>query len=248
MAIRFRAKTVGYGTPAPFAIHRRHESPKTGDTQSAIIRASGDGLDINQQSIHFKALNQRLPCSGHWAKLKQNGITHCKLPGQKLRRITRAEYRKYPTMQAWVDGHGGDVAALNSLRKRGGRRTKIGNKRVRAINDYPMTWEQQVKFANRTDTALTPELKSPQFATVENLADYMKRICQKYDYPLWPMALLKMKFCQQKCAEFREQGDQFALIFGKFTSMARGENKIKDWKYKPTRIWGPASARRWLRS
>lgn len=246
MAIRLHGKTIGYGTPAPFAIRRRHESPKTGDTQSAIIRASGGALDINQQNIYFSALKKTLSCSGHWETLKKNGITHCKIGNHPLRRITRAEYKKYPTMQTWVNGHGGDVEALNQLRKRGGRRTKIGKKRVRAINDYPMTWWQQVKFAERCDTALTPEMKD--WSKIQEVADYMKWVCKHFNYPLWPMALLKMKFCEQKCAAFRENHDQFALIFGKFTFMARGANKIKNWKYKPTRIWGPASARHWLHS
>jgi hypothetical protein len=204
------------------------------------MRASGGCLDFNLQVIRFKGGEQ--PVGAHWASLKKNGITHCKLPGQKLRPITRAEYRKYPTLQRWVNGHGHDVHALNTLRKRGGGRFGKST----AINDYPMTWDQAVRFADRCDTVLTPELKSPRFA-VRTVVAAMAAVCRKYDYPLWPMTLLSMDGAQAKVAAFVSQKLQCALIFGTDRWMAKGTNKIKGWTYKPTVIWGPASARAWLR-
>lgn len=236
MSVRYGARTVGFHTPAPHVTRRRHETPAAGDTQSAIMRASGGCLDYNLQIIVFKT--GLTPVGMHWPKVGQNGFTHCHLKGHQ-RPLTRAEKRL--TVQAWVDRHGGDVRALNSLRKKGG-----GRKR-KAINDYPMTWAQAVRFADRCDTVLTPELKSRRFA-LEAVAKGMGAVCKKYDYPLWPMTLLKMVMAKEKCAAFRKQGYEFALIFGKFRSMARGTNKIKSWVYKPTEIWGPASARAWLRS
>lgn len=240
MSVRYGARHVGFETPAPRFTKRRHETPAKGDTQSAIIRASGGCLDFNLQAIKFKTGIQ--PVGAHWAKIGQNGFTHYAQDG-KLHKLTRRQKRM--TIQTWVDNHGGTVKALNMLRKRGGRRT--GKRRIRAINDYPMTWKQAVKFADRCDTVLTPELKSIKFA-LEAVAKDMATVCATYNYPLWPMTLLKMKKAREKCAAFVSQGYEFALIFGKFRSQARGTNKIKGWEHKPTVIWGPASARAWLRS
>jgi hypothetical protein len=240
VSVRYGAKQVGYRTPAPQVTKRRHETPAKGDCQSAIMRASGGCLDFNLQLIRFKTGTQ--PVGAHWADLKKDGFTHCHLPGQKLRRITRAEYKKYPTLQKWVTGHGGEVRALNALKKRGGGR--FG--KSKAINDYPMTWVQAVRFADRCDTVLTPELKSPGFAK-KTVAATMAQVCRTLDYPLWPMTLLSMAGAEQKVAAFVSQKLQCALIFGTDRWMAKGRNRVKGWRYKPTVIWGPASARAWLR-
>lgn len=239
MSVRYGARQVGFSTPAPGNTKRRHESPKRGDAQSAIMRASGGCLDFNLQCVIIQHPSKVfVPVGAHWDSLKKNGITHTNIDG-KLRKITRAEYRKYKTIQAWVDGHGKNVRAINSLHKKGRRRG--------AANDYVMTWEQAIKFADRCDTVLTPELKDLAF-TLTGVAKGMADACRKLDYPLWPMTLLKMKKAAEKCAAFRSQGYQFCLIFGKFRSQARGPNKIAKWPHKPTQIWGPRSAKQWLRS
>lgn len=240
MSVKYHGRRVGFGTPAPQVTRRRHETPYAGDTQSAIIRASGGCLDVNLGLIKFKGRPLKVPVTGHWPQVGRNGFTHWKPgPKQPLKKLTAAQ--KKMTMQAWVDHHGGTIHALNMLRKRG------GGKRKRPINDYPLTWGQAVAFADRCNTVLTPEVKDTEFAN-RLIAKSMAEVCGKHDYPLWPMALLKMRKCKEKCEAFTIQNLEFALIFGKFRAMARGTNKIKGWEHKPTVIWGPASARQWLKS
>jgi len=235
MSVRYGARNVGYRTPAPKYTKRRHETAVAGDTQSAIIRANGGCLDFNVRLIKFETGTH--PVGAHNTGVGQNGYTHCQLHGHRMRQLTRAERRL--TLQQWVDRHGKNVTALNALRKRGAL------SRSHPINDYAMTWRQAVKFADRCDTVLCPELKDRRF-TQRAMARYMASVCKELDYPLWPMALLSMWKPAEKCAAFVGQGYEFALIFGKSRYLAYGRNKIKGWRYKPTVIWGPRSARAWL--
>jgi len=235
MSVRYGARNVGFGAPAPKYTKRHHETPSAGDTQSAIINANGGCLDFNVRVIQFRTGLQIY--GAHNTGVGQNGYTHCKLPGKSLRPLTRSEKRL--SMQAWVDRHGRNIEALNSLRKRG------GGPRSKPINDYPLTWGQAVRFADRCDTVLCPELKDRRF-TQRAMASEMARVCKALDYPLWPMALLSMWKPDQKCAAFVGQDYEFALIFGKQLYLAYGRNKIAGWKHKPTVIWGPKAARAWL--
>lgn len=246
MSVRYRGNLVGFDATMPTSTSRRHESPAKGDTQSAIEAAMGGCLDINEQVIwlRFKVgghwVRLAIPVSGHWGTLGRDGYTHTFKGRQRgARKLTRAEKRL--SYQQWVDRYDGTTADLNAVCKRGwGRR--------RGHWDHPMTWWQQVTHANRVGTILTPELKSQAFATNPAVAAHMVEVCRRFDYPLWTMALLNMKRAAGKCAQIRRAGGQFALIFGRFRHLARGSSKVAGWPVKPTRIWGPKSARQWLRS
>jgi hypothetical protein len=189
-------------------------------------------LDWDMQTIVVTIGGRRvtIPISGHWKTLGANGYTRWN-DGHRTRRLTRAQKRM--TTQAWVDRHGGTIAALHQPR--------------RANGDRYLTWEESVTYAKSHGVILTPELKSLAFA-LPDVAQAMVAVCKKHDYPLWAMALLRMKNCRGKCEAIVGAGGQFAVIFGRFRSMAaRRPADWANWRHKPTKIWGPARAKAWLR-
>lgn len=242
MPVAYHGNRVGFDAVMPRSTRRRHESPKYGDAQSAIARARGGCLDINLQTVLVDLGDGRrrhMPVTGHWGRLGSDGWTHTTLGRQRgLRRLTRAEKRL--TYQQWVNRHGRGLRALQSLRKPG--------RRGSAPTDSCLTWNQAVAHAERVGTVLTPELKSRRFATHSYISEHMVAVCRKHDHPLWAMALLNMWRPQDKCRRMIGAGGQFALIFGRARHLARGSSKIRSWPVQPTRIWGPKSARQWLRA
>ena len=167
----------------------------------------------------------------HWGKLGKDGYVRWVDANGKTHALTRAQKRM--TFQRWINMHGGRASAVKMLRKRNG--------------DTVLYWEEAVSYARAKGVVLCPELKSRAFALYDGPAQYMAWVCKRYDYPLWSMALLSMWGPNLKCARMRKAGGQFALIFGRFRLSARGKNKIAGWSVKPNQIWGPASAKAWLR-
>lgn len=233
MPVRYRGRLVGFDTPAPASTRRRHETPTRGDSQSAIIRASGGCLDFNMTALTFNTHTGRhyLPVAGHWPNVGQNGWTHTNIGGG-IRPLTKAE--KHMSLQSWVNSHGGNIHALNSLLKHAGRHEW----------DYAMTWGQAVPFAADHNTILTPELKSQAFRFF-TLAKHMASVCREHDYPFWAMALVNMKYAREKCAAVVAAGGSFALIYGHNRRLALKPPAGWPWTPKPTRNWGPVWARRW---
>lgn len=235
MTVFYKGKHRGFDSPMPFATRRKHSSPRAGDCKAAIKRAQHGCMDGNLQVVFLWVAGRltAVPYLGHWTRLGMNGITHTDISGTR-RKLTLRERRL--TYQQWCNRHGRDLEALNSLMKRvGGQWNRV------------LTWDQAVEYADEVNTIITPELKSRAFAKIAVAAKVVD-VCRKYDYPCWTMALLKMKLCRQKCAAIRFNGGQFAIIFGKFRRMARGANKTAKWTTKPNEIWGPKSARQWLRA
>lgn len=239
--MRSGTRTLHWDTPPPGATQRLHLSPKVGDSRHGILLAAHHpagadhvmALDFNMQTVvlTFPGGSRRLVAIGaHWPKVGQNGYDRYKDKAGRVHKLTAAQKRL--TIQQWVDHHGGTHHALQMLRRRNG--------------DQFLTWEEAVRFASKHGVVLTPELKSRAFAN-RLLASEMVSTCKKYDYPLWSMALLSMKDAQGKAAAIIGAGGHFSLIFGRFTSQARGTNKIARWSVKPSQIWGPATAKRWIR-
>ncbi len=235
------SRVLHWDTPAPPHTQRLHLSTRVGDSMHGIDlcsrRPAGAdqvaALDYNMQTVEaVDGLGERtvIPVSGHWTSIGRNGYDSCHLESGGLRRLTRAERRM--TYQQWVDRHEGTLASLQDLRRRNG--------------DFPMTWEQSVQYAAGKGVVLTPELKSQGF-TLDLVAEDMVRVCREFDYPLWAMALLSMKFADLKCAAIENAGGSFALIFGRFRPQAGGANQVAGWVVKPSQIWGPVIARRWIR-
>jgi len=175
-----------------------------------------------------------VPFLGHWTRFRMNGYTHYRDAHGVVRKIPKRQLGW--TYQQWCNHHGRDIAALNMLVKK-----------VRGKWEKALTWEQAVVIAKSHNTIITPELKAQAFKK-PSVAARLVDVCRQHDYPCWAMALLKMKFCREKCAAVVNAGGHFSIIFGKFRRMARGTNKIARWTIKPSRIWGPASARQWLRA
>jgi hypothetical protein len=236
MSVKFHGRAVGFSTPPPRATTRAHRSPKTGDCKNAIIAAGGGCMDGNVNVVYLWVIGKMtaVPFLGHWTRFRMNGFTHYKGKDGIIRPIPKKQL--HWTYQQWCNHHGRDIASLNMLVKRVGGRWQ-----------QALTWEQAVEIAIEHNTVITPELKAQAFK-LPQVAAKIVDVCRAHDYPCWAMALLKMKFCRQKCAAVIGQGGHFSIIFGKFRKMARGTNKIRTWVIKPSQIWGPASARQWLRA
>lgn len=193
-------------------------------------------MDGNVQVVYLWVVGalMAVPYLGHWTRFRMNGFTHWMDKAGHVHPIPKKQL--HWTYQQWCNAHGRDIASLNMLVKK-----------VSGVWQHALTWDQAVVIALEHHTVITPELKSQAFGK-HPAARALVEVCKKHDYPCWAMALLKMKFCRQKCAAVRFYGGGFSIIFGKFRRMARGTNKIAKWTTKPNQIWGPASARQWLRS
>lgn len=238
--------TLGFATP-PFRNTQRLHLPTTKGDSAAGIRAcqhkpAGPDhvkcLDYNTSVVKYRNAQgetKYIIHGAHWSRFRMNGYT--------LWRDKQGHYHKikgkqrFWTYQQWVDHYkgaaGGPTQALHML--------------YRPNGDPVQTWVEAVGYAKRCGVVLTPELKSVLFA-LNVVAEQFVNVCKTRDYPCWPMALLKMRRAKEKCHAIIKAGGYFALIFGKFRSQARGENKVRDWPTKPTVIWGPKTARQWLRS
>jgi len=239
--MRSGSRVLDWDTPMPAATGRLHLSTKVGDSYHGIRlcanRPAGadklKALDWNMQTVVVMVPGRGLqvvPMSGHWPQLGKNGYKRCRQRTGGVRRLTRAERRM--TYQEWVDKHDRSLDALKAVRRRNG--------------DRPLTWGEAVQYAVVHGVVLIPELKSRAFARVD-VAEGMRWACEKFDHPFWAMALLNMWGASRKCAAVRAAGGQFALIFGRFRRLARGTNKVKGWSSKPTQIWGPRTAKWWIR-
>lgn len=236
-----QGRVVGFTTP-PFAnTQRRHLKTTIGDAEAAIrstarVPAGPDHvkcLDFNVQVITIweDGKKRYIVVGGHWARFWLNGFRIYKGKDGHFHPIPAKQ--RHWTMQQWVNHYGGNMAALKMLHRKNG--------------DQVLTWGEAVWIADSVDVVLCPELKTPAFR-YRDVCEQMVWACEKFNYPLWSMALLKMRFAREKCAAMISAGGHFSLIFGKFRSQARGTNKVAGWKVKPNEIWGPKSARQWLRS
>ncbi len=246
-----------FNTPMPGSTQRAHFTPARGDCHAAIMavgrKALGSdkikALDANLQAIKVKLKGIWVwrVVLGHWGVLGRDGYTHWvdskgkhhALVTPRMARKARRSGKKLTVQttmsyQQWINDHGGSEESLHLLRKRNGNTV--------------LTWEAAVTIAKRNGVVLCGELKSRAFATTAALAEYMVAVCRRLDYPCWVMSLLSMWNAQGKCQMFRTAGADFALIFGRFRNQAKGANKIVHWTNKPDQIWGPASARQWLKA
>lgn len=227
-----------FASHMPRETERAHFEPAQSDCLSAILSAShrplgADGvraLDFNMQVVIVTINGHRVPVAigAHWFKIGWNGMTHV-VTEHGVRALTRRERRM--TYQQWANAHGGDVKSILSLR--------------RANGDRPLLWEEAVSLAKEHGVVLTPELKSQKFGW-PSVAAHMVAVCKQHDYPLWAMSLLWMKNCKEKCHAIIDAGGQFAIIFGNRQYLALGPNRVKRWALRPTQVWGPRRAKRWL--
>lgn len=234
----------------PVQTQRAHYSTKTGDSEWSIRhtghKASGSdrvkAQDFNTGLIRLwftpslaKALGipfdrrRRILVSigSHWPDLFKNGWRYDEgAPGG-----SRTKINKNTTIQHWVDAHGGTYEALKRLERKNG--------------DKILLFVEAIRIAKEVGVVLTPEAKSQGYRFKSGMATLVEP-CRRENYPCWIMALLSMKYAQSKCYWAEELGGHFALIFGRFRRQARGANKVKHWKRKPSIIWGPSSARKWI--
>lgn len=214
----------------PTNTRRAHYKPSwRGDSVRAIRRLgrrSGEPkIDVNFQWIWEDPRDHTLGGKAramHWTKPFRNNYHFILEPeSRRARPMTRAE-RNRP-VGAWRDA---DV--------RRWRRT------WRATSAHPPTYQTCVNAAVRAGVVITAELKSPAFGT-DAAAQYLVNAARHAGHPPWFMALINMKNCRGKCEAIERNGGQFAVIFGRFRSLARKPPPDwAAWNPKPTRLWGPA--------
>jgi hypothetical protein len=232
-------RVLTFATPPPEYTNRAHFLPSVGDGKSSIRRtaakkAGADKVKCEDANVMGVRVRNRktgkwywIVILGHWSRPWLNGYRRVRMGNGEVRGFSRTM-----TYQQWINKNDGDVRCLKRLMRRNG--------------DRVLTWDQAVAYASKMGVVLTPELKSRAFATIKDLAEHMVFVCKRHNYPLWSMALLKMRDAAGKCELMINAGGHFALIFGKFRSQARGTNKIAGWPVPPTVVWGPVSAKRWL--
>lgn len=237
-------RTLTFDTPPPQHVTRFHPPYRKANSKWAIRatgnqRVGGDGvkaMDFDTRTVMLKLESggsDHVAIGAHGGTIGKDGWTHyINERGVRVKLTFRQRRMSY---QAFINWRGGDRKALHSLR------------RAKVPGDHPITHYEAMQYAEGEGVVLTPELKSLNFAAPA-VADRLVNNCRKRDYPCWTMALLSMKEADGKCEAIIEAGGHFSLIFGKFRHLARGKNKIASWGVKPTRIWGPITARQWLRA
>ena len=214
--------TMPRGMPKQF-----HAPARTSDRESTLRKAKHDGFDAID-------INTRRQWCLHWPDPKRNGYTHIQESDGRLREMTDAELKR-PDVQ-WSDD---DIARW---------RDEDGN--------HPLTYRQALARCKALG------IKHPVFELkveiTAELAAQMVADARQMDMAPWFKGLVWLhaerrgdrivdaRMARVNCEHVIRAGGQFALIFGDQRQYAKHvpEDWAK-WKVKPTRVWGPDSAKDW---
>jgi hypothetical protein len=238
MTFKSGQKKVGFKSKMPARTQRNHPHYKVSNSKAAIratgrLKGGADGLkcmDFDMRCIFMDVAGKRtgVAIGAHNDSLNKEGWTHYK-KGNRIIPIPKSQ--RNMTIQKWVDTHGRNKAGLQLLRRTNG--------------DYPLTHWDAMDYAKEKGVVLCPELKSIAFA-IPAVARRVVFQCRRADYPCWTMRLVWMSHAEEVCQAVINEGGQHAIIFGNKGHLANGPNLIKDWDPKPTRVWGPPAAVKWL--
>lgn len=216
---------TNFSSPMPAATHRAHfEPPWRGDRLAAIYavgrKRPGPG-GVRAIDVNLQVSKEGTAWAAHWGIPKKDNWKYILGTNGHVRKMTRAELRK--PMGTWTD------AQIHRWRR--GR--TAGSAR-------PHTYREMARAAVHHRVVICGELKSRRFAE-KAVAEKLVADAKAVGHPPWFMALINMKNCRGKCEAVRNAGGHFAIIFGRFRSLARrAPADWHAWSPKPSRIWGPA--------